>query len=454
MYSNVLSDLDELVLRCRDGKARSYLTEAVTCLKAGACRAAIVVTWVAVVHDLLSKLEELALGGDNNAQQKVEAFHRIVEQNDLPASLEFERNILEVARDEFELFSSLTYVDLARLRDDRNRCAHPSMLNPDTDYRPAPELARTHVVNAVTHLLEHGPAQGKAALERLLSELDRTLFPETVEQMAAHLQHGPLGRPRKSLVRNYTVVLLKRYFAKPPEEPDDPMGKLRAQNERRTAEIRILRALQGVLMVQRELTLAALGEKLSELVTAAPEARLSSVVGFFASIPESWSLLPQPQVDRLNAYVRSMPPSVLDPTLRSAWLLPGLTKSASQRLNRLDSKEWRIVAGTPGAPAEWFDVAWQTLLSATSWSEANRTKAFVVRHANRITEAHVTALISAAQTNEELQTSYGAKDTFGAVAQPGNLGFPRLRELLSTAGIESAYSDQHWWVTSDNAGPS
>lgn len=83
MFNPGLSDLDSLVLRCRNGKAKSYLAEAVACLKAGAFRAAIVVTWVAVVHDVLAKLDELAHGGDANAQRRLDEFHRAVATADL-----------------------------------------------------------------------------------------------------------------------------------------------------------------------------------------------------------------------------------------------------------------------------------------------------------------------------------------------------------------------------------
>jgi hypothetical protein len=78
MFPSALSDLDGLVLQCRDAKARSYVAEAVTCIKVGAFRTAIVVTWVAVVHDLLAKLDQLSLGGDKKAQGKVDGAARRV----------------------------------------------------------------------------------------------------------------------------------------------------------------------------------------------------------------------------------------------------------------------------------------------------------------------------------------------------------------------------------------
>jgi hypothetical protein len=47
-------------------RARSYLREAVDCYNAGLYRAAIVTTWVAVVFDLIEKIRELALSGDQD----------------------------------------------------------------------------------------------------------------------------------------------------------------------------------------------------------------------------------------------------------------------------------------------------------------------------------------------------------------------------------------------------
>jgi hypothetical protein len=55
-----LGDLDELVISCRTEEARAYVSEAVACYKAGAFRACIVATWIAVVYDLLAKIRELA----------------------------------------------------------------------------------------------------------------------------------------------------------------------------------------------------------------------------------------------------------------------------------------------------------------------------------------------------------------------------------------------------------
>ena len=62
-----LFDLDELILLCRDEKARAYINEAVSCYRAGAFRASIVVTWISVCYDIIDKLKEISLSGDKEA---------------------------------------------------------------------------------------------------------------------------------------------------------------------------------------------------------------------------------------------------------------------------------------------------------------------------------------------------------------------------------------------------
>ena len=98
MRSEHLIDLDELVLRCRDEQARQYIAEAVACYKVGAFRSSIVATWVAVVFDILHKLEELELTGDKNAKKRLEDYENLRKRGDVTGSLGFERKILDMQR--------------------------------------------------------------------------------------------------------------------------------------------------------------------------------------------------------------------------------------------------------------------------------------------------------------------------------------------------------------------
>src|SRR3954451_20548959 len=168
-----LGDLDELVLSCRDEEAKSYVAEAVACYRAGAFRACIVSTWIAVVFDLIAKIRELSLGGDAAAKiiiDELTEWQPLIERDDLGAvrrSLELERDIVDIAHDKFAFFDGLQLRDLTRLRDDRNRCAHPTFQGNEQPYLPSSELARTHLVHAVRHVLSQPPVQGKAATAQI-----------------------------------------------------------------------------------------------------------------------------------------------------------------------------------------------------------------------------------------------------------------------------------------------
>ena len=217
-----LIDLDELVLRCRNDAARSSFREAILSYRAGAIRAAIVAAWTAVVHDYVSKIRELDLAQHKDARVEVEAFEKALSKARLGVyrdMLEFEKTILDNCVNKFEFISHLGYEDLERLRADRNRCAHPSMPSIDEVYEPPAELARYHLRSAVEHMLMHRPVQGKAALDIVLQSIASPYFPIEPTLAEAVLSEGPMGKPRKALLRNLVSVLIKRLLRDDEDEP-------------------------------------------------------------------------------------------------------------------------------------------------------------------------------------------------------------------------------------------
>ena len=114
-----------------------------------------------MVFDLIDKIRELALAGDAEAARIVAELatrQPLIEGDDVGAirsSLEFERDIVAITNDKFCFFDGLQVIDLTRLRDDRNRCAHPTYQGIDKPYLPCSELARAHLVHAITFFLSH-----------------------------------------------------------------------------------------------------------------------------------------------------------------------------------------------------------------------------------------------------------------------------------------------------------
>ena len=260
MLGERLVDLDELVLRCRDDQARQYIAEAVACYKVGAIRSSIVATWIAIIFDFIYKLRELELTGDINAKQKLAEFEKIRGSNDVSGSLNFEKRILDLAKDTFQLLSPLEYADLSRLLEDRNRCAHPSMNSIEDIYQPPAELARYHLRNAVSYLLQRPPVQGKAAIEWLLNEVHSVYFPNTVEAAVKSFSIGPLNRPTDALVRNFVIVLVKNILF---NDLDDASAR------------RHYAAINAVREIHRVITEKALADKLNDIFKTSTLAKIS-----------------------------------------------------------------------------------------------------------------------------------------------------------------------------------
>ncbi len=290
--ASVLSDLDELVLKCRDQKAKSYIREAVACYKAGAFRSAIVSTWIAVSFDILDKLKELSLAGDKEAERQIESFDKARRIGDVANSLKFEREILVVCRDKLELISHVEFIDLNRLQEDRNRCAHPSMASDGEVFNPSAELARMHIRSAVEHLLQYPPAQGKYALDSLTSEVESEYFPTDVKKAVVAFESSPLNKARDSLIRNFTIVLLKKLI----------------NDAKDYKEIyRISTALNAIEVIHRELYRKILTEKLSSIVRSLAVEKLDRVIPLIRYVEDSWSYLEADIRQKIQTYVENLP---------------------------------------------------------------------------------------------------------------------------------------------------
>lgn len=390
MIRGQLADLDELVLHCRDDWARQYISEAVACYKAGAFRSCIVATWVAVVYDFIHKLQELDLAGDKNAKAKLEEFQKIQGQNDLQGALRFEKQVLDGLK-EFELVSPLEYEDLKRLLEDRNRCAHPSMNSLEEIYQPPAELARYHLRNAVTHLLQHPPVQGQAALERLKREVDSPYFPTTTIAAKKYFAGGPLARPREALVRNFIVVLLKQLL----------LDELDNSKEQRCAA-----ALNAVRQMQRSVAERTLEEKLSDIIRTISDGELLKVVKFLHIAPDAWQILPQDIRWRVERYVEEMPTGDLTPGLPLALESSPLKVKAAERLKVITARELSELIAYKPKP-EYVDVAIELYRVSESFNEANaKADRLILPLVSFFQPAHYQKLLDAAEENDQIKESY------------------------------------------------
>ena len=413
LYGERLSDLDELILRCRDKQAKQYITEAVDCYRVGAFRSCIVATWVALVFDFLHKLHELELTGDSKARQDLANFERIHKDGDLKASLEFERDILKLAKEEYELISDQEYADLERLHHDRNRCAHPSMNSSEDIYQPSAELARYHLRNAVIHFLQHPPVQGKAALDKLMQDIASEYFPKTIEGAIKSFSVGSLGRPREALIRNFVTVLLKQLILNDISE---------AEFERHII------ALEAVRHMHRLFVEKVLDEKLNSLMQRLHDSQVSRALRFLVEIRDAWQYLKTDITNKLNNYVINMPARDSTPGIDNALNLSELKESAVSRIDSLSCEELCSVVKYKPRP-EYVDKALQVYVDSNDWGQANSRTSLVTSLVEFLQECHIEQILRARMTKWAIKNSFSFKYIIYELEDSGRMSKEAIDEM-------------------------
>jgi len=317
--SERLADLDELVLRCRDKSTKEYIQEAVACYRAGAFRSCIVSTWNAVVFDFIHKLRQLEQTGHRNAKQKLEEFEELRAKQDISKMLAFERNVPDLVLKEYEFISPLEYSDLTRLLEDRNRCAHPSMQSLEESFQASAELARYHLRNAVMHLLQHPPVQGRAALQLILDDIGSEYFPTEVEQAVTYFSSSPLDRARKPLIRNVVVVLTKDLLLNDLPEAE---------------QSRKFTAIQAVSQMYFEVTEETINAELSKIALRISDKGWSKVISYLRYI-KAWEALNDACQTKAKNLIHKIDPAAAVPVLIDALNVTELQAIALERVKEL-----------------------------------------------------------------------------------------------------------------------
>ena len=383
------ADLDELVLTCRDHKAKGYIAEAVASYRSGAYRAAIVSTWIAICFDVIEKIRELALAGDQQAELLAKEIEETRVKNDFSKALKFEREILVIARDKFELISPVEYIDLQRIQEDRNRCAHPSLASEEQIFSPSAELARLHIRSAVSHLLAHPPAQGKYALNRLLSEINSEYFPQEVDKAHIAFLNSPLKKPRESLVRNLIIVLLKDLLKNGIEW-------------KQTRRIRA--AISAIKSLHPEWYQVTLKDKASQVLGSLKDDELEKIEFFFKCVEDVWHHLDAGIQQRCKSFVSNLPKKNVDDMDFYLSFTP-LQKSAEQRAITYTAEDYEdaLFFDLPSVIANKFI---KSYLTASSFDNANSWSKLIATYAGDFNATQIIEVIANISKNDQITGSF------------------------------------------------
>jgi len=203
--------VEDLLNEVHDRESRRYIAEVIGAYQAGAFRAAIVATWVAVAFDLIAKIRELDEAGDPTAGAFMRDIERAIDNQaqNPDLLLGIERNLIKVAHESFEFIDQRERLQLERLRHDRHVCAHPAFVRPDEVFVPTPELVRAHLATAIDAVLSKGPVPGKRAIERFQNEIVQASFPERAEDLAKYLRDRYFELGKRVLRRGLAELIVK-----------------------------------------------------------------------------------------------------------------------------------------------------------------------------------------------------------------------------------------------------
>lgn len=288
-----LTDLDELLLQVKSRHSREYLKEATYSYRAGAYRAAVTSTWIAICVDVIEKIRELSISGDAEAT-RVEQRLNSIQPHDVRGMLDFENDILRIAQEDLGILSLIEKMHLERIKDDRNICAHPTFSIDGVQFVPEPDMARSYIVQAAKYLLTQTPIKGKVILKSVFELITSDSFPEDKEKAFLVLRSEQyLGRVKVSVHRNLTIILFKRLFKDENEVPTELMRKLTS-------------ALSSVERLNAEVYRTSCDEKLSDILAGTNDTQLKRLIPALRYKPDLWQFIEEATQQRLEQIIGVM----------------------------------------------------------------------------------------------------------------------------------------------------
>ena len=352
-----LHDLDELATSVRDQTSKELVLEAIAAYRGGALRAAVVATWIATVYDIISKARELEVQGDGTAAVLIKELDAARDNGNIRKQQELEAALLAKAKEDFEFLTPDEHRHLERLREDRHLCAHPAFASDSSLFTPSSEQVRAHLVHAISHLLAHPPVQGKAALDRVKTDLLQPSFPTERDRAVSFLRAKYLDRAKKGLVESLVAVCLKAVLRQ--TEPD-LVGR----------EHLMVLCLHAVQDSHVEVYRAQMSHWFPRLAEDLEDDALSRAFIITAADPASWDLLDEPTRVRLEGLARDYDvASDKEGAIINALSIDDLREPVLEALAKADEYDQaRVIAATPRA--ELADRAVEVFLGAGGYRHA------------------------------------------------------------------------------------
>jgi hypothetical protein len=390
-----LTNLEELLQSVRHPSAKSYFQEAIISYQSGAYRSALIATWIAVCIDIVEKIKDLSIDGDQNATRLTNQIDSL-SLNDVAGLLNFERTILDKACDELELISPIDKLQLSRLKEDRNLCAHPSFSLDGTDFNPTAELALSYIVLAANALLINPSVKGKYVSDRVFRLLNEDSFPIDTDQAYKVLSSpNQLGKVKDSAIRNLIIIILKRLFK------DDE--KLTQEQTKRFAA-----ALGAISKLKNQIYNETLRQKLQELLASAVEVNLKRLIPTITVHNNLWAFVDVGNKTRIEAIIQSMDVGQLQKykVLDASEVCKDIYLKAKFLISTFEPKDLEILFAYRITPL-FIDEAIKLFLESRSFDQSeNRGINIILKVAGKLTSEQLEAILKGSVDQAVIKGGY------------------------------------------------
>lgn len=288
-------DLESMLLKVEDRESREHFAEAVRSYGAGAFRAAIISTWVAVAFDLISKMRYLAEEG-GAARTLIQGLEESISKGDVRALQVFENGLLG-ACEELNIIDKNDLRILKRLQEDRHLCAHPAYVSTLVPFSPTPELTRSHMASAIDSVLATSPIQEKG-IDRVFREnIAGRAFPSDLNDLREYLREQYFGKHRESAQRKISELIVKSCISLPED-----------LEERALISVRYARCAQSLELVSPVRLHDAIESVVKKMVARdnLKESEMLSAVASLGRFPEFWQHLSDSYIGRIVACVANV----------------------------------------------------------------------------------------------------------------------------------------------------
>lgn len=429
-----LTDLDELTTRCRTASAKEHIAEAIASYRGGAYRAAIVMSWIAVVFDLIDKVRDLSTAGEPSATALMQTFENYQAQihrgnaTAMKQALEFERELLERVRTDLSLIDALQLSDLERLREDRHRSAHPSYNLGGEVFRPSAELARLHLRNAIAHVLGQPPVQGKAALDALRTLVTSTYFPLDLARTRIQLAGSALAHPSEALVRAFIDQMIFGYVDPASDYHDLPQ---------------VLSTLSVILDMHRGIAEPRVALQLRRVIKTATDGEMPVAVAFIAAWPTGWTYLSSAERDKISEFVIYAKFTDLVTSMPGLATIGDLEAPLKERVSRLATTQLEVLIPEEGMATFVADAAVAKYLEATTYSLARgRRRRIIMPLLDQLSEKQVAAIVVGAGANDQISEESYFPTLLGRLRKRAIMPDETFMTLAQGAGLAEMLVDE------------